>query len=80
MAAKWFADNGQSSSNYRKGDMLAFLLITLLLNFAEFSEQSSQCKEKFIEEPDGKYKFVVDCSNLGLETFPNDLSDLTTSL
>eukprot|EP00794_Sanderia_malayensis_P003344 gene3344-3833_t len=83
MAVKWFVDNGGRSLKHRKQNMFVFFVLLLinLLNLVEYSsQQGSQCKEKFVEEPNGKYKFVVDCSNLGLETFPNGLSDLTTSL
>lgn len=60
--------------------MDVYLIFILLLNFFGFSLQSNQCHQKFVEEADGRYNFVVDCSNLGLEKFPEDLSDLTTTL
>ena len=60
--------------------MDVYLVFILLLNWFGFSLQSSQCQQKVVEEADGRLNFVMDCSNRGLEKFPEDLSDLTTTL
>lgn len=58
--------------------MTVYFLVFLLLNLFGLSFQSYQCQQKYVQEADGKYNFVVDCSNLGLESFPNEISELAT--
>jgi len=60
--------------------MAFFLILASLIHLFGFSHQSYQCQQKYVEEADGKYNFVVDCSNLGLDSFPSEVSELATIL
>ena len=60
--------------------MEILLIVILMFSLFGFSLQTFQCQQKYVQEADGKYNFVVDCSNLGLESFPAELSELATVL